>query len=258
MSARSAGAETSLPHTETELGGPMSISNLRFARAIAASDEHNRATIERAIVVGSLGYGLTGYIAGALASGVFNMHLGSVALGALAFVGAIGLGIIAIALLSPSRKHEPSSAPSARDRAQSSQAETAAPGAQPESGAHSGPNPGAGGKPPEASADEARARNIMEQYYLLREIELKELGLSPQERAVAAELMAGETYLDAGKRLFLTEHTVKFHAKNIYEKTGTHSKAELARLVTLNMEQKSELLAQASRKRLVRSANPET
>lgn len=49
--------------------------------------------------------------------------------------------------------------------------------------------------------------------------------LSSRETAVLTELCIGRSNKDIGRRLDLTENTIKFHLKHIYEKLGTHTRS---------------------------------
>ena len=49
-------------------------------------------------------------------------------------------------------------------------------------------------------------------------------GLSPREYEVARLVSEGGTNRDIGEKLFLTENTVKFHLKSVFQKLGVHSR----------------------------------
>jgi LuxR family maltose regulon positive regulatory protein len=51
------------------------------------------------------------------------------------------------------------------------------------------------------------------------------VALSARELAVLAELCVGRSNKDIGRRLDLTENTVKFHLKHIYHKLGAHTRS---------------------------------
>ena len=55
--------------------------------------------------------------------------------------------------------------------------------------------------------------------------------LSEKEKEVVELICLGYTNRDIAKVLFISEHTVKTHTKNIYPKMGVHSRLELATLV---------------------------
>ena len=55
--------------------------------------------------------------------------------------------------------------------------------------------------------------------------------LSKKEKEVVELICLGYTNGDVAKLLFISEHTVKSHTKNIYSKMGVHSRLELATLV---------------------------
>ena len=56
--------------------------------------------------------------------------------------------------------------------------------------------------------------------------------LSKKERDVAELICLGYANKDIATMLFISDHTVKDHAKSIYRKTNVHSRLELAALVS--------------------------
>jgi DNA-binding CsgD family transcriptional regulator len=52
--------------------------------------------------------------------------------------------------------------------------------------------------------------------------------LTPREREVVAHVVAGRTYGEIARALFLSEKTVSSHISNILRKTGTSSRGDLA------------------------------
>lgn len=58
-----------------------------------------------------------------------------------------------------------------------------------------------------------------------------ELGLTPREAALAAQLAAGQSLAEAARALHLTEETTRNYSKRIYAKTGTSGQADLVRLI---------------------------
>ncbi len=54
--------------------------------------------------------------------------------------------------------------------------------------------------------------------------------LTPREREVLAHLVAGRTYAEIAKALFVTEKTVSTHVSHVLSKTGTASRHEVAAL----------------------------
>ena len=56
--------------------------------------------------------------------------------------------------------------------------------------------------------------------------------LSAKEREVAELICMGHSNRDIARLLYISEHTVKTHTKNIYPKLGVHSRLELAALVS--------------------------
>lgn len=59
----------------------------------------------------------------------------------------------------------------------------------------------------------------------------EEAGFTPREREVFALVARGKTNAAVAEELVVSENTVKFHIKSIYQKLGIHSKAEVAALV---------------------------
>jgi len=55
--------------------------------------------------------------------------------------------------------------------------------------------------------------------------------LTPREREVLAHLVAGRTYAEIARALFISEKTVSVHVSNLLRKTGTSSRIELAEQV---------------------------
>ncbi len=51
--------------------------------------------------------------------------------------------------------------------------------------------------------------------------------LTQRELHVAKETLKGKSTKEIAKTLFITEHTVKAHLKNIFTKTGTKRRTEL-------------------------------
>ncbi|QZY30386.1 helix-turn-helix transcriptional regulator [Nocardioides coralli] len=54
--------------------------------------------------------------------------------------------------------------------------------------------------------------------------------LTPREREVLAHVVAGRTYAEIAKELFISEKTVSVHVSNLLRKTGTSSRVELAEM----------------------------
>jgi LuxR family maltose regulon positive regulatory protein len=52
-------------------------------------------------------------------------------------------------------------------------------------------------------------------------------GLSPREREVVHELKLGSTNKEIARALDMTEHTVKFHLRNIFNKLGVDRRAHV-------------------------------
>ena len=56
-------------------------------------------------------------------------------------------------------------------------------------------------------------------------------GLTPREQEIMAELFRGKSRQAIATELFISEGTVKVHARNLYQKLGIHSKQELVGIV---------------------------
>ena len=54
--------------------------------------------------------------------------------------------------------------------------------------------------------------------------------LTPRERQVLAEIMAGASNKEVGRKLGISPRTVEVHRARVMEKMGAHSLAELVRL----------------------------
>lgn len=59
---------------------------------------------------------------------------------------------------------------------------------------------------------------------------LRETGLTPRELEVLTTVARGRSNRAAGKELFLSDQTVKFHLHRIYNKLGVRNRTEAARL----------------------------
>jgi len=53
--------------------------------------------------------------------------------------------------------------------------------------------------------------------------------LSPREIEIIKQVAAGLRNMEIGKKLFISEGTVKIHLHNIYQKLGVDSRTKLAR-----------------------------
>lgn len=53
-------------------------------------------------------------------------------------------------------------------------------------------------------------------------------GLSPRERHICAEVIAGRSTAEIADRLFISAHTVQDHLKSVFAKVGVHSRGQLA------------------------------
>ena len=54
--------------------------------------------------------------------------------------------------------------------------------------------------------------------------------LTEREQEVTELLLEGQTLKNIAEQLFITERTVKFHSKNVYDKLGVRSKKELLQM----------------------------
>jgi FixJ family two-component response regulator len=61
--------------------------------------------------------------------------------------------------------------------------------------------------------------------------------LTPREREVLAELVAGATNKEAGRRLGISPRTVEIHRAHIMEKLGARNAADLVRIALSVCEQ---------------------
>ena len=57
--------------------------------------------------------------------------------------------------------------------------------------------------------------------------------LSTREREVLRMLLAGHSNAGISDALFITENTVKYHVRNVLQKTGCKNRADLQRKYTL-------------------------
>ena len=71
---------------------------------------------------------------------------------------------------------------------------------------------------------------VREQARLVREFSLNEQ-LTKRESEVMTLLIQGKTYKTMGDVLFVSENTIRSHVKNIYDKAGVTSRAELSHLL---------------------------
>ncbi|MCL1798219.1 MAG: helix-turn-helix transcriptional regulator [Eggerthellaceae bacterium] len=71
---------------------------------------------------------------------------------------------------------------------------------------------------------------VQEQARRINELDLVER-LTEREHEVMLLLVNGRTNREIADELFVVERTVKYHASNIYAKTGVSSRTELASLI---------------------------
>ncbi len=56
-------------------------------------------------------------------------------------------------------------------------------------------------------------------------------GFSEREREVARLVAIGLTNAEIGEELFLSRHTVDFHIRQVFRKTGVHGRVQLTRVL---------------------------
>ena len=71
--------------------------------------------------------------------------------------------------------------------------------------------------------------------------------LSAREQDIFRLMMTGKTYGEIAGALFITENTVKYHVRNIFQKTGCRSRAELQRDYAAKPDRKREAADEESR-----------
>ena len=59
----------------------------------------------------------------------------------------------------------------------------------------------------------------------------EQFGLTERETELLALIAQGKTRAEIERELFLSQNTVKTHARHLYAKLGVHSKDEVQRLV---------------------------
>lgn len=60
--------------------------------------------------------------------------------------------------------------------------------------------------------------------------------LTDRERSILSYLVAGRTYGEIARELFISEKTVSAHVSNLLGKTGARNRIDLARLVSIQDE----------------------
>lgn len=80
-------------------------------------------------------------------------------------------------------------------------------------------------------------RRVARHFARLLDAELDRYGLTPQELAVAERIARNDTYAAIAQRMYLTESTIKFHARNIFAKAGVSSKREFLLMVERNVDE---------------------
>ena len=56
-------------------------------------------------------------------------------------------------------------------------------------------------------------------------------GLTPTEARVARALVDGDPLVDIASRLDVSQTTIAFHMRNLFQKTGTNRQADLVALI---------------------------
>ncbi|MGO9582687.1 MAG: response regulator transcription factor [Acidimicrobiales bacterium] len=80
-------------------------------------------------------------------------------------------------------------------------------------------------------SDPARARARSSSSNSLDSVVARWRSLTDAERAVAEVVALGLTNREAGRRVYLSSHTVDAHLRQIFRKLGINSRVELARIV---------------------------
>ncbi|WP_165056117.1 MULTISPECIES: helix-turn-helix transcriptional regulator [unclassified Adlercreutzia] len=228
----------------------------RLARPIersrlAAPPERSRLAAPR-LFLGMLGIAFAGFVAGAFSSQPPPASPVPALLDALAFVGALSMATT-IALLVGMRlalrraaaeereeEDEEGARGSDADEARAWEADAdAARDPKAPADARRSSEPAAEPAAPTAAGDAAPVafdtRRIAQSVRHLLDLELGRYALTPQELVVAEHILRDETYAAIGRSLYLTESTVKFHARNIFAKAHVKSKREFIALIENNM-----------------------
>lgn len=96
---------------------------------------------------------------------------------------------------------------------------------------------GSGGSAVRSEASELSALDLEEAWIASLSVRFDEMELvdplSQREREVAALIVRGNSVAGIAKKLFISENTVRGHAKNIYRKLDVHSKQQLIDLMSV-------------------------
>ena len=84
----------------------------------------------------------------------------------------------------------------------------------------------------ESGASEADGVRASERAQVL----IEQANLSVREREVLDHLRQGRAPKTIAKLLFVSENTVRFHIRNIYQKFGVHSRTELMELFDVELD----------------------
>jgi DNA-binding CsgD family transcriptional regulator len=87
------------------------------------------------------------------------------------------------------------------------------------------------GRPENEFANELLAAGLT-QYFSKDELYQKWESLTPREKEVTAMLCLGYTNRQAAARMSISSETVKFHARNLFEKFGVKSRSQLQQLLS--------------------------
>lgn len=85
---------------------------------------------------------------------------------------------------------------------------------------------------------------------------LLEHNLTEREFAVAQLILQGQTYLKISQQLDITERTVKYHARKIYEKTGASNRTDFVMRMFASNDLEPELLVPVTNAASARAQNP--
>lgn len=83
-------------------------------------------------------------------------------------------------------------------------------------------------------------RDTMRRYHALEKRVLSQFRLSHREHQVAQRIMEGSTYRDISRELFIAESTVRFHARNIFQKAQVNDRRAFEKHVRKRLEHHEE------------------
>lgn len=201
---------------------------------------HTCAThgLPRAAVTGLFGMGLAlcngtlGRSVGMLVSNHTSLSYPGIAFGATAVMGLLILLYAAFSLA-------PSKGNVAAGASKSNAAIT------PDTARASAQSPVDGGvsEQGQQGACPATSQQVTEHTWSEQRDKLLEHNLTEREFAVAQLILQGQTYLKISQQLDITERTVKYHARKIYEKTGASNRTDFVMRMFASNDLEPELLA---------------